>query len=55
MSYLGNEASLVENPAVRYINEKLGYEFVKGEELSVLNGERESLSDVVLVNRLKRH
>ncbi|HCI29113.1 MAG TPA: type I restriction endonuclease subunit R [Fervidobacterium sp.] len=54
MPYLGNEESLVELPAIRYIKDRLGYEFIEGEKLSVINGERESLSDVVLINRLKK-
>ncbi|MCX7884453.1 MAG: type I restriction endonuclease [Caloramator sp.] len=53
MPYLGNEETLVEVPAVNYLKNKLDYEFIHGNDLSVLSGERESLSDVILVNRLK--
>ncbi|CDF58288.1 type I restriction endonuclease subunit R [Thermobrachium celere] len=54
MSYLGNEESLVEMPAIRYLKDKLGYEFIDGDKLTPFDGERESFKDVILVNRLKK-
>ena len=33
MSYLGNEETLVELPAVEYLKEKLGYDFIHGKGL----------------------
>ena len=53
MSYLGNEETLVELPAIEYLENKLGYNFIHGKELTPASGERDSLADVVLVNRLK--
>lgn len=52
MSYLGNEETLVEKPAVNYITEKLNYTFVHGKELTSEQGERDSLTEVVLNKRL---
>ena len=54
MSYLGNEETLVELPAVEYLKEKLGYYFIHGKELTPKYGERDSLADVILVNRLRK-
>ena len=34
MSYLGNEETLVELPAIEYLEEKLGYNFIHGKELT---------------------
>lgn len=53
MYYLGNEYTLVELPAIKYLTEKLGYQYIEGEKLTPSYGERESLRDVVLVNRLR--
>ncbi|OUM90114.1 MAG: restriction endonuclease subunit R [Bacillus thermozeamaize] len=52
--YLGNEASLVELPAIEYIQQKLGYPFIHGDQLTPETGERESYSDVILIQRLRR-
>ncbi|WP_291654060.1 hypothetical protein [Clostridium sp.] len=53
MSYLGNEESLVELPAIEYLENKLGYNFIHGKELTHESGARDSLADVVLVDRLR--
>ena len=52
MSYLGNEMSLVEIPAVEYLK-ALGYDYIDGDKLTPEYGERESLSEVILFNRMK--
>jgi type I restriction enzyme, R subunit len=54
MSYLGNEETLVELPAIEYIKDVLKYDFVHGKELIPENGERDSLNEVILVKRLER-
>jgi len=54
MPYLGNEETLVEVPAIEYITKKLKYEFIHGDKLTPEDGERESLTDVVLGERLKK-
>ena len=54
MSYLGNEETLVELPAIQYIKEKLGYEFIPGDQLTPEQGERDSMTEVILVKRLER-
>lgn len=53
MSGLGNEYTLVEKPALDYLINKLGYDYIQGEKLTPAYGERESLRDVVLVRRLR--
>ena len=53
MSYLGNEETLVELPAIEYLENKLDYNFIHGKELTPESGARESLADVVLVDRLR--
>jgi type I restriction enzyme, R subunit len=53
MSYLGNEETLVELPAINYISEILKYNFIHGKELIPKMGERDSLTEVILVKRLK--
>lgn len=53
MSHLGNEETLVELPAIEYIRDKLGYESIHGKELVPGTGARDSLADVVLINRLR--
>ena len=53
MSYLGNEETLVELPAIEYLENKLGYNFIHGKELTPTSGARDSLADVVLVDILK--
>lgn len=52
MSYLGNELTLVEIPAVKYLT-SLGYDYIDGDKLTTEYGERESLSEVILVKRMK--
>ena len=32
MTYLGNEETLVELPAIEYLEHKLGYNFIHGKE-----------------------
>lgn len=54
MGYLGNEETLVESPAINYIEEILNYDFIHGKELTPENGERDSLSEVILVKRLEK-
>lgn len=49
---LGNEATLVEIPAVEYIEKKLGYKQIHGELLSPDSGERDSYNEVLLKKRL---
>ncbi len=53
MSTLGNEYTLVEKPAIDYMVNTLGYNYIEGEKLTPAYVERESFRDVVLVNRLK--
>ena len=53
MSYLGNEYTLVEKPALDYLTQILGYDYVEGEKLTPSFGEWESLRDVILTNRFK--
>lgn len=52
--YFGNEETLVELPAIKYIKDILNYDFVHGKELTPENGERDSLTEVVLVRRLEK-
>lgn len=54
MQNLGNEETLVELPAIKYIKDILKYDFVHGKELTPENGERDSLTEVVLVKRLEK-
>jgi type I restriction enzyme R subunit len=54
MPYLGNEETLVELPAIQYIKNKLGYEFIYGDQLTPESGERDSYTEVILVKRLER-
>lgn len=53
MSYLGNEYTLVEKPALDYFVDVLGYEYMHGEKLTPAFGERESFRDVILIKRLR--
>ena len=53
MSYLGNEETLVELPAIEYIKNILDYEFVHGKDLTPEQGARDSLTEVILVRRLE--
>lgn len=52
MSYLGNEETLVELPAIEYLKLKLNYEFLHGEKLTPEQGERDTLTEVILSSRL---
>lgn len=54
MPYLGNEETLVELPAIEYLRDKLGYQFIPGQLLTPDHGERESMTEVILKNRLKK-
>ena len=40
MSYLGNEETLVELPAIEYLENKLEYKFIRGKELICISEER---------------
>ncbi len=51
--YLGNEYTLVEKPAIDYLVNTLGYDYIDGTKLTPAYGERESFRDAVLVNRLR--
>lgn len=53
MENLGNEYTLVEKPAIDYLINHLGYDYIDGEKLAPAYGERESFRDVVLGRRLK--
>ncbi|WP_373484910.1 type I restriction endonuclease subunit R [Acetobacterium malicum] len=53
MSYLGNEYTLVEKPALDYLTGNLGYDYVEGEKLTPSFGERESLRDGILIKRFR--
>lgn len=52
MSYLGNELTLVEIPAVDYLK-SLRYDYIDGDKLTAEYGERDSLSEVILSKRMK--
>lgn len=52
MPYLGNEETLVELPAVDYVEKHLDYKFIHGKELTPEKGVRDSLAEVVLIDRL---
>lgn len=52
--YLGNEETLVELPAIDYIKDILKYDFIHGKELTPELGERDSLTEVILVKRLEK-
>lgn len=53
MSYLGNEETLVELPAIEYLTSNLGYAFIEGDKLTPNYGERDTLSEVILNKRMK--
>ena len=53
MSGLGNEYTLVEKPALDYMVDVLGYEYINGESLTPEFGERESFRDVILIKRFR--
>ncbi|WP_244834692.1 type I restriction endonuclease subunit R [Clostridium sp. BJN0001] len=52
-NYLGNELTLVEEPAVEYLK-SLGYEYIDGDKLTPELGERDTLSDVILNRRMMK-
>ncbi|OPJ54751.1 type I restriction endonuclease subunit R [Alkalithermobacter paradoxus] len=54
MGYLGNEETLVELPAIDYLRDKLGYEFIHGQFLTPDYGERATMTEVILEKRLKK-
>ncbi len=54
MPYLGNEETLVELPAIDYIQKKLGYDFIYGDTLIPEFNERESITEVILTSRLEK-
>jgi type I restriction enzyme R subunit len=54
VNYLGNEGTLVELPAIEYLQNKLDYIFVPGDRLTPSHDERESLTEVILVKRLAK-
>lgn len=54
MPYMGNEETLVELPAVKYLTDKLGYKFVHGNELTPDSGARETFREVILQDRLEK-
>lgn len=54
MSYLGNEETLVELPAIDYIKDILKYDFIHGKELIPETGERDTLTEVILIYRLRK-
>ncbi|RKD34171.1 type I restriction endonuclease subunit R [Thermohalobacter berrensis] len=54
MSYLGNEETLVEIPAIEYLRDKLDYQFVHGQFLTPEYGERDSMTEVILKKRLEK-
>lgn len=53
MSYLGNKETLVELLPIECLQKNLGYSFVHGKGLTPSSGARDSLADVVLVDRLR--
>jgi len=53
MSGLGTEYTLSEIPALNYLTEILGYDYIEGEKLTPAYGERESFRDVILINRFR--
>lgn len=54
MGYLGNEETLVELPAIEYLRDKLGYEFIHGQFLTPDYGERATMTEVILEKRLEK-
>lgn len=53
MSYLGNEETLVELPAIEYLTKVHDYNFIEGDKLIPDYGERDTLSEVILSKRMK--
>lgn len=52
-----NEDTLSEQPAIKQLHDKLGYEYLDGDQLDpdlIENCERKSRKDVILEGRLKR-
>lgn len=54
MSILGNEETLVERPAKEYLINKFNYNFIHGQQLTPEYGERDSMTEVILINRLEK-
>ncbi|WP_027340831.1 type I restriction endonuclease subunit R [Halonatronum saccharophilum] len=54
MPYMGNEETLVELPAIKYLTDNLGYDFVHGDELAPESGARGSYREVILQDRLTK-
>ncbi|GAA0123464.1 HsdR family type I site-specific deoxyribonuclease [Clostridium faecium] len=54
MGYLGNEETLVELPAIDYLRDKLGYEFIHGQFLTPDYGERATMTEVILEKMLEK-
>jgi len=54
MTYLGNEETLVEIPTINYLKDKLGYDFIHGQNLIPENGERDSITEVILTKRFSK-
>ncbi len=52
MSSLGNEYTLVELPAIDYLTNNVGYDYIEGNKVTPAHGERGSFRDVVLTRRL---
>ncbi|MBM7614806.1 type I restriction endonuclease subunit R [Alkaliphilus hydrothermalis] len=52
MTYLGNEETLVELPAIDYMQNILGYDFIHGTQLVPEKDERDTLTEVILIKRL---
>ena len=59
MSYLGNEETLVELPAIEYLEKKLGYNFIHGkitiESLAVERGRRSGAVTQYEQSRVELH
>lgn len=55
MLSLGNETTLVEEPATNYLTDQLGYTYVHGNSLTPLQGERDSFKEVLLKKRLEKY
>lgn len=44
MSWLVNKETLVELRAIEYLDDKLGYNFIRGKELTFISRERDCLA-----------
>lgn len=52
MSGLGNEYTLVEKPAIDYMVDVLGYEYINGEKLTPWKAKEKSFRDVNLIKTI---